>query len=140
MPEVSFSPGQISAASGAAQLVQVAVTEVEEIFFNPSAETVEGIYSFRTPDAFSCDVLRGDPENDLFLINHWISDPLPNRSQAEVVNEAGERERLTGCYLISAQGARGLARGQIFDLQGRLVASSAQEGMIRVLADKTDGG
>ena len=31
----------------------------------------------------------------------------------------------------SAQGARGLARGQIFDRSGRLVASTAQEGMIR---------
>ncbi len=31
----------------------------------------------------------------------------------------------------TAQGARGLARGQIFDLGGRLVASVAQEGMIR---------
>ncbi|WP_242112182.1 acyl-CoA thioesterase II [Luteimonas aquatica] len=32
----------------------------------------------------------------------------------------------------SAQGARGLARGQIFDYDGHLVASTAQEGMIRV--------
>jgi acyl-CoA thioesterase II len=40
----------------------------------------------------------------------------------------------------SAQGARGLARGQIFDLNGRLVASSAQEGMIRVLAEDTHSG
>ncbi|MBB1087355.1 acyl-CoA thioesterase II [Lysobacter sp. SG-8] len=35
----------------------------------------------------------------------------------------------------SAQAGRGLARGQIFDLQGRLVASTAQEGLIRVVAD-----
>ena len=35
----------------------------------------------------------------------------------------------------SAQGARGLARGQIFDRNGVLVASTAQEGMIRVLDD-----
>jgi len=35
----------------------------------------------------------------------------------------------------SAQGARGLARGQIFDRVGRLVASTAQEGMIRVLPE-----
>lgn len=33
----------------------------------------------------------------------------------------------------SAQGSRGLARGQIFDRAGRLVASTTQEGMIRVL-------
>ncbi|WP_133477469.1 acyl-CoA thioesterase [Cognatilysobacter segetis] len=35
----------------------------------------------------------------------------------------------------SAQGARGLARGMIYDREGRLVASTAQEGMIRVLTD-----
>jgi acyl-CoA thioesterase-2 len=33
----------------------------------------------------------------------------------------------------SAQGARGLARGQVFTRQGVLVASTAQEGLIRVL-------
>ena len=33
----------------------------------------------------------------------------------------------------SAQNSRGLARGQIFDRKGRLVASTAQEGLIRVL-------
>jgi acyl-CoA thioesterase-2 len=35
----------------------------------------------------------------------------------------------------SAQDSRGLARGLIFDLQGRLVASTAQEGLIRVVTD-----
>ncbi len=40
----------------------------------------------------------------------------------------------------SAQGARGLARGQIFDRNGRLVASTAQEGMIRVLAEDSTKG
>ena len=34
----------------------------------------------------------------------------------------------------SAQGSRGLARGQVFDRDGRLVASTAQEGLIRVVA------
>ena len=33
----------------------------------------------------------------------------------------------------SAQGARGLARGQVFSRDGRIVASTAQEGMIRVV-------
>ncbi|WP_028918173.1 acyl-CoA thioesterase II [Pseudoxanthomonas sp. J35] len=36
----------------------------------------------------------------------------------------------------STQGSRGLARGQIFDRQGRLVASTAQEGLIRVVPDR----
>ena len=40
----------------------------------------------------------------------------------------------------SAQGARGLARGLIFDRNGRLVASTAQEGLIRVTADSLAEG
>ena len=35
----------------------------------------------------------------------------------------------------SAQEGRGLARGMVYDRNGRLVASTAQEGLIRVLAD-----
>jgi acyl-CoA thioesterase-2 len=35
----------------------------------------------------------------------------------------------------SAQGGRGLARGLVYDRNGRLVASTAQEGLIRVVAD-----
>jgi acyl-CoA thioesterase-2 len=35
----------------------------------------------------------------------------------------------------SAQEGRGLARGQVFDRRGRLVASTAQEGLIRVLSE-----
>ncbi|MEO5566478.1 MAG: acyl-CoA thioesterase II [Luteimonas sp.] len=35
----------------------------------------------------------------------------------------------------SAQGGRGLARGMIYDRSGRLVASTAQEGLIRVVED-----
>ena len=35
----------------------------------------------------------------------------------------------------SAQGSRGLARGLIYDRDGRLVASTAQEGLIRVIED-----
>ena len=32
----------------------------------------------------------------------------------------------------SAQGDRGLARGQIYDRTGRLIASVAQEGLVRL--------
>jgi acyl-CoA thioesterase-2 len=39
---------------------------------------------------------------------------------------------LYACDSPTAQGARGLARGQIFSRDGRLVASTAQEGLIRV--------
>jgi acyl-CoA thioesterase-2 len=39
---------------------------------------------------------------------------------------------LYSCDSPTAQGARGLARGMIFSTDGRLVASTAQEGLIRV--------
>jgi acyl-CoA thioesterase-2 len=35
----------------------------------------------------------------------------------------------------SAQNSRGLARGQIFTRDGKLVASTSQEGLIRVVPD-----
>jgi acyl-CoA thioesterase-2 len=40
----------------------------------------------------------------------------------------------------SAQNSRGLARGQIFNRQGQLVASTAQEGLIRVVPEATAAG
>jgi acyl-CoA thioesterase-2 len=39
---------------------------------------------------------------------------------------------LYSCDSPTAQGARGLVRGQIFNRDGVLVASSAQEGLIRL--------
>ncbi|HEX7325518.1 MAG TPA: acyl-CoA thioesterase II [Rhodanobacteraceae bacterium] len=39
---------------------------------------------------------------------------------------------LYACESPTAQGARGLVRGQMFDPAGRLVASSAQEGLLRL--------
>ena len=42
---------------------------------------------------------------------------------------------LYSCDSPSAQGARGLTRGMIYSADGRLVASTAQEGLIRVLPE-----
>lgn len=39
---------------------------------------------------------------------------------------------LYACESPTAQGGRGLVRGQMFDLAGRLVASTAQEGLLRL--------
>jgi acyl-CoA thioesterase-2 len=39
---------------------------------------------------------------------------------------------LYSCESPTAQGARGLVRGQMFDLSGKLVASTAQEGLLRL--------
>ncbi len=47
---------------------------------------------------------------------------------------------LYDCDSPNAGGSRGLARGMIYDRQGRLVASTAQEGMIRVVEPREDDG
>lgn len=44
------------------------------------------------------------------------------------------------CDSPSAAGSRGLARGLIFDRDGALVASTAQEGMVRVIEPPGNGG
>jgi acyl-CoA thioesterase-2 len=46
---------------------------------------------------------------------------------------------LYSCDSPTAQGARGLARGSIYDRDGALVASTAQEGLIRVIPPMTKG-
>jgi acyl-CoA thioesterase-2 len=46
---------------------------------------------------------------------------------------------LYSCDSPSAQGARGLARGMIYATDGRLVASTAQEGLIRIIDTGTEG-
>jgi hypothetical protein len=35
-------------------------------------------YTFRNPDEFSCRQNRGQIGNALFLLNHWVEDPLPD--------------------------------------------------------------
>lgn len=40
----------------------------------------------------------------------------------------------------SSSGARGLSRGSIFSRDGRLVASTAQEGLMRVMTERAKGG
>ncbi|HET8942250.1 MAG TPA: acyl-CoA thioesterase II [Rudaea sp.] len=47
---------------------------------------------------------------------------------------------LYSCDSPSAQGARGLARGMIFSRDARLVASTAQEGLLRLLPETTSAG
>ncbi|MCB9779789.1 MAG: hypothetical protein H6742_14585 [Alphaproteobacteria bacterium] len=45
-------------------------------------------YSFASEEEFSCERNRGDEGAPLFLVNHWISDPLPSEEAAAVVNRA----------------------------------------------------
>lgn len=51
---------------------------------------VETHFTNNSPSDFDCDFNRGDPENDLFILNHFVTDAnigvgLPD--QAEIVNE-----------------------------------------------------
>ncbi len=43
-------------------------------------------YSAQTVDDFGCDVLRGDASNDLFLLNHFITNPVAMPGLAEAAN------------------------------------------------------
>ena len=43
-------------------------------------------YSFGTIEEFSCDLNRGSEGNELFLLNHWISNPFSNPIAAAEAN------------------------------------------------------
>jgi hypothetical protein len=43
-------------------------------------------YSFDSAEAFSCEEYRGSADNDLFLLNHWLSTPLSLPENAAQVN------------------------------------------------------
>lgn len=47
---------------------------------------VDTPYSFGVRSDFNCDVNRGDVDNPLFLVNHWITTGIPVREAFEVVN------------------------------------------------------
>lgn len=46
-------------------------------------------YTFAKSEDFSCTLNRGSKDNDLFLLNHWLSDPLSTPERAKVANEYG---------------------------------------------------
>ncbi|HCH66241.1 MAG TPA: hypothetical protein DFR83_25785 [Deltaproteobacteria bacterium] len=55
-------------------------------------------YSFADASEFSCAPNRGDDTNALFLVNHWIGNPLPNAPVSREVNaEAVLLERARAC-------------------------------------------
>lgn len=43
-------------------------------------------YSFKNASEFTCALNRGSKDNDLFLLNHWIEDPLPTIERGEIAN------------------------------------------------------
>ncbi len=55
-------------------------------------------YSFGSTDDFSCELNRGSAANDLFLVNHWIGNPLSNEAASRGANAADVlRSRVTEC-------------------------------------------
>jgi hypothetical protein len=44
-------------------------------------------FAVASPADFTCDRRRGDPDAPLFLMNHWISRPVPDRADAAIVNQ-----------------------------------------------------
>ena len=49
---------------------------------------VDTPYSFTEVSEFSCDLNRGDADSPLFLVNHWLGDPLPSAENGLEANVA----------------------------------------------------
>ena len=55
-------------------------------------------YSFSSIDQFNCNHNRGDQNQDLFLLNHWVLNPLPSpRSASETNSYEVLMERVEAC-------------------------------------------
>lgn len=62
-------------------------------------------YSFASVDDFSCDLLRGSADHPLFLLNHWLSTPLPTRDGAADANRADVlARRIADCTAAFGRG------------------------------------
>jgi acyl-CoA thioesterase-2 len=73
------------------------------------------------------------------LLPHGVSYLTPNLQMASLDHALWfhrpfrvDEWLLYSCESPTAQGARGLVRGQMFGPSGKLVASSAQEGLLRL--------
>jgi len=43
-------------------------------------------YTFKSPSEFSCQQNRGNKQNALFLLNHWLENPLPDENLSRTAN------------------------------------------------------
>lgn len=78
-------------------------------------------YDYESAEEFSCALNRGDAENPLFLVNHWVGTPLPSAEAAAEVNaEAVLGARARACE--AEQGRRITFLGVDFYDQGDLFA------------------
>jgi len=45
-------------------------------------------YDFSDPSQYSCEAFRGQEDNPLFLVNHWLGTPLPSEENGRMANDA----------------------------------------------------
>ena len=58
-------------------------------------------YTFWHEDDFSCELNRGSADNPLFLVNHWLGNPVANSWTAEIANGAEIlQERAAECEAV----------------------------------------
>ena len=90
-------------------------------------------YSFQNPEDFSCTLNRGNEENPLFLVNHWISDPLPSPKSGDIANAAAVLEtRARMCAetwnrTVNFIGVDFYDRGDLMEVVDRLNGVAAPE-------------
>jgi hypothetical protein len=83
-------------------------------------------YSFADPSEFSCELNRGSADNELFLVNHWIGNPLPDPTASAEVNVAAVLEaRARACAerwgrTVNFLGVDFYDRGDLFPVVDRL--------------------
>lgn len=83
-------------------------------------------YTFKSVDEMNCELNRGDPANPLFLVNHWVADPMPSPEQADISNTAEVLEdRMAECQALWGRNPNLLAvdfydRGALFDVTRHL--------------------
>jgi len=67
-------------------------------------------YSAKTVEDFACTPLRGDPSNGLFLVNHFLTDPIASEALASEANEADVlRARVDRCEAEAGQSVNWIA-------------------------------
>lgn len=81
-------------------------------------------FTFESVDDFTCELNRGEPDNPLFLVNHWLSPVAP--SAADVANRADVLdERIVDCLEVRDRIPNLIAvdfhdRGDLLDFVDRL--------------------
>lgn len=98
----------------------------EPWFHDAFALAQETPFAFSAPEEFSCAPNRGNPNAQLFLVNHWIEDLTPSPRDADTVNASSvllprlqncQRERGLAVNLVAVNFFR---RGDLFEVVDQL--------------------